>query len=175
MSTDTPEAGTPPGTRPATSAGTSPDARRAQVAPLLAAGLSVRAIAAETGIPVGAVHRAKRQVEKAWSVLQGQQTAALPKPPSSYVVQRVINGVRQDVRELTISVYESKVREAIGRGLLSPDDRDKAGAIISALFAASFSDHTIRWLHKPGYPAWGEGGLAGAIIAGVNDLIERQR
>jgi uncharacterized protein YerC len=40
------------------------DTRRAKVAPLLAAGLSVRAISAETGIPVGAVHRAKRQLEK---------------------------------------------------------------------------------------------------------------
>ena len=34
-----------------------------KVAPLLAAGLSVRAIWAESGIPVGAVHRAKRQLE----------------------------------------------------------------------------------------------------------------
>ena len=44
--------------------------RRAKVAPLLAAGLSVRAIAAETNIPVGAVHRAKRQLEK--TVAQGK-------------------------------------------------------------------------------------------------------
>jgi DNA-binding NarL/FixJ family response regulator len=35
--------------------------RRAKIAPLLAAGLSVRAISAETGISVGAVHRAKRR------------------------------------------------------------------------------------------------------------------
>jgi len=34
--------------------------RRAKVAPLLPAGMSVRAISAETGISVGAVHRAKR-------------------------------------------------------------------------------------------------------------------
>ena len=40
------------------------DIRRAKVAPLLAVGMSVRAIAAETGIPIGAVHRAKRQLEK---------------------------------------------------------------------------------------------------------------
>jgi hypothetical protein len=38
--------------------------RRAKVAPLLAAGLTVHAIAAETGIPVGAVHRAKRQISR---------------------------------------------------------------------------------------------------------------
>jgi hypothetical protein len=47
------------------------DTRRAKVAPLLAAGLIVRAISAETGIPVGAVHRAKRQLEKI--VAQGGQ------------------------------------------------------------------------------------------------------
>ena len=40
------------------------DSRRAKVAPLLAAGLSIRAISVETGIPIGAVHRAKRQLEK---------------------------------------------------------------------------------------------------------------
>jgi uncharacterized protein YerC len=50
------------------------DIRRAKVAPLLAAGLSVRAISAETGISVGAVHRAKRQLEK--TVAQGKQQAA---------------------------------------------------------------------------------------------------
>jgi hypothetical protein len=54
------------------------DTRRAKVAPLLAAGLSVRAISAETGIPVGAVHRAKRQLEKI--VAQGEQKAAAVSP-----------------------------------------------------------------------------------------------
>jgi transposase len=49
------------------------DTRRAKVAPLMAAGLSVRAISAETGIPVGAVHRAKRQLEK--TVAQGEEKA----------------------------------------------------------------------------------------------------
>jgi hypothetical protein len=39
----------------------------------MAAGLSVRAISAETGIPVGAVHRAKRQLEK--TVAQGEEKA----------------------------------------------------------------------------------------------------
>ena len=44
--------------------------RQAKVAPLLATGMSVRAISAETGISVGAVHRAKRQLEKA--ITQGK-------------------------------------------------------------------------------------------------------
>jgi DNA-binding NarL/FixJ family response regulator len=50
-----------------------PEARRARVAPLLAAGMTVREISAETNIPVGAVHRAKRQLEKI--VAQGGQNA----------------------------------------------------------------------------------------------------
>ena len=64
------------------------DTRRAKVAPLLAAGMSVRAISAETRIPVGAVHRAKRHLEK--TIAQGQQQAAAVslKLPTSYVVSR---------------------------------------------------------------------------------------
>ena len=61
--------------------------RRAKVAPLLAAGLSVRAISAETGISVGAVHRAKRQLEK--DLAQGRQNAAaiVQQLPTSYLVK----------------------------------------------------------------------------------------
>jgi uncharacterized protein YerC len=55
------------------------DTRRAAVAPLLAAGMSVRAISADTGIPIDAVHRAKRQLEKIVAQQAGQKdrTASL--------------------------------------------------------------------------------------------------
>ena len=94
--------------------------RRTQIAPLLAAGMSVRAISAETGIPVGAVHRAKRQVEK--TVAQGKQQAAgvSLKLPTNYLVKQNINGVTYDVRRLTVAVNERAVESAIGRGLLGP-------------------------------------------------------
>ncbi len=83
------------------------DIRRAKVAPLLAAGLSVRAISAETGIPIGAVHRAKRQIEKMVAQQGGQKAAAISfEPPLSYLVKEDINGVQQDVRRLTVSVFE---------------------------------------------------------------------
>ena len=70
--------------------------RRAKVAPLLAAGMSVRAISAETGIPVGAVHRAKGHLQK--TVAQGKQQAPAVslKMPTSYVVKQNIGGVPQD-------------------------------------------------------------------------------
>ena len=66
------------------------ESRRARVAPLLAAGLTMRQIAAETGIPLGAVHRAKRQIEKARA---GQQAVEPLEPPPSVLMQRVVNGV----------------------------------------------------------------------------------
>jgi hypothetical protein len=58
--------------------------------------MSLRAISAETGIPVGAIHRAKRQLEK--DVAQGRQnaTAIAQQLPTSYVVKQDIGGVPQD-------------------------------------------------------------------------------
>jgi Homeodomain-like domain len=90
--------------------------RRAKVAPLLAVGMSVRAISAETGIPVRAVHRAKRQLEK--DLAQGRQKAAAiaQQLPTSYLLKQDIGGVPQDVRRLTVAVYERAVENAIGRG-----------------------------------------------------------
>jgi hypothetical protein len=148
------------------------DSRRAMVAPLLAAGLSIRAIVAQTGISRSGVHRAKRQIEKARAA---QPDAPALVPPPSYVVQRVVDGVRQDVRRLTIEVYERAVGAAVGRGLLEHGDRDKPGTVISALYAELFRDETVRWLHKYGYLAWGDRGKGEAVIAAVNELISRQR
>jgi hypothetical protein len=140
---------------------------------LLAAGLSVRAISAETGVPVGAVHRAKRQLEK--TVAQGKHAAVSLKLPTSYLVKQDIGGVPQDVRRLTVSVYERAVESAIGRGLLGCADRDNPWTVVSALFAGMFDDHTIEWLNKRGYLQWAQRGQGEAIIAAVNSLIWRHR
>ena len=149
--------------------------RRAKVAPLLAAGLSVRAISAETGIPVGAVHRAKRQLEKI--VAQGEQKAAAVsfQLPTSYVVKQDISGVAHDVRRLTVAVYEQAVENAIGRRLLGRGDRDNPWTVVSALFASMFDDHTIEWLNKRGYLRWDRRGQGEAIIDAVNAVIARHR
>jgi hypothetical protein len=132
--------------------------RRAQIAPLLAAGLSVRAIAAKTGIPVGAVHRANRHLEKV--VAQGGQKviAGSRQLPTSYVVKQDIGGVPQDVRRLTVAVYEHAVQSAIGRGQLGRGDRALPWTVVSALFAGMFNDHTIEWLNKRGYLTWDQRG-----------------
>jgi len=149
--------------------------RRAKVAPLLAAGLSVRAISAETGIPVGAVHRAKRQLEK--TVAQGEENAAAIslQLPTSYVVKQDINGVSYNVRRLTVPVNERAVQSAIGRGLLGRSDRDVPWAVVSALFASMFDDHTMEWLNKRGYLRWDQRGQGEAIISAVNALIAHHR
>jgi hypothetical protein len=147
--------------------------RRAKVAPLLAAGLSVRAISAETAIPVGAVHRAKRQLEKI--VAQGKQEAAAisRQLPTSYVVRQNINGLMYDVRRLTVPVNEQGVESAVGRGLLGPNDRDDPWTVVSALFASMFDDYTMEWLNKRGYLRWDQRGRGEAIISAVNALIAR--
>jgi hypothetical protein len=112
---------------------TSKITRRAKVAPLLAAGMSVRAISAETGIPVGAVHRAKRHLEKTVAQSKQQAAAVSLKLPTSYVVKQDIGGVPQDVRRLTVAVYERAVESAIGRGLLGRGDRDNSWTVVSAV------------------------------------------
>jgi hypothetical protein len=151
------------------------DARRSKVAPLLAAGLSIRAISAETGIPVGAVHRAKRQLEK--DVARGRQNAAAiaQQLPTSYVVKQDVGGVPQDVRRLTVSVRERAVERAIGRGLLHRGNLDNPWAVVSALHASMFEDYTIEWLNKRGYLRWDERCQGEVIIAAVNEVIARQR
>jgi hypothetical protein len=130
----------------------------------------MRAISAETGIPVGAVHRAKRQIEKARA-----REAPLEEPPPSVLVKRVANGVRQDFRRVTITVYEQKVNAAVRRGLLQHGDSGDPGAVMSALFAACFSDRTLHWLQQRGYLQWANRGIGEAVIAAVNELVERGR
>jgi AcrR family transcriptional regulator len=149
------------------------DTRRAKVAPLLAAGMSVRAIAAATGIPVGAVHRAKRHLEK--TVAQGKQEAAAisRQLPTSYVVRQDVSGAKHDVRRLTVSVFEQAVERAIGRGLLGRNERDNPWAVVSALFASMFDDYTMEWLSKRGYLRWDQRGQGEAVIEAVNAVIAR--
>jgi hypothetical protein len=162
-------------TRSAPGAHDAQDTRRAKVAPLLAAGMSVRAISAETGIPVGAVHRAKRYLEK--TVAQGKQHAAAVslKLPTSYVVKQDISGAPHDVRRLTVSVFERAVESAIGRGLLARGAREHPWTVVSALFAGMFDDYTMEWLSKRGYLRWDQRGQGEAIIAAVNAVIGHQR
>jgi len=81
--------------------------------------MTVRAISAKTGISIGAVHRAKRQIEKIVAQQAAQKTAVISlQPPPSLLVKQDIDGIRQDVRRLSVSVYERAVSNAFGRGLL---------------------------------------------------------
>jgi hypothetical protein len=91
------------------------------------------------------------------------------------VVKQDVGGVPQDVRRLTVAVYEQAVERAIGRRLLGRGDKENPWAVISALFAGMFDDHTIEWLNKRGYLSWDQRGQGEAIISAVNALIARQR
>jgi hypothetical protein len=74
-----------------------------------------------------------------------------------------------------VSVYERFVESAIGRGLLERSNRNNSWAVISALFAGMFDDHTIEWLNKRGYLRWDQRGQGEAIISAVNALIADHR
>ncbi len=138
--------------------------------------MSIRSISAQTGIPLGAVHRVKRQMEKAVARQGGQKAVAISlEAPPSCVVRRNVNGVPQDVRRLSVSVFERAVQSAIGRGLLGRGNCTDPWMVVSALFAAMFDDHTIEWLNKRGYLRWDQRGQGEAIIAAVNELIRWQR
>jgi hypothetical protein len=52
---------------------------------------------------------------------------------------------------------------------LERSNRNNSWAVISALFAGMFDDHTIEWLNKRGYLRWDQRGQGEAIIAAVND------
>jgi hypothetical protein len=135
----------------------------------------MRTISTKTGIPVGAVHRAKRHLEKI--VAQGGQKAiaASLQLPVSYVVKQEIAGLPHDVRRLTVSVFEQAVESAIGHGLLGRGARDIPWTLVSALFAGMFDDYTMEWLSKRGYLRWDRRGQGEAVIAAINALIGGQR
>ena len=82
--------------------------------------------------PASAFHKT---LEK--TVAQGKQQAVTVslELPTSYVVKQNISGVPQDVRCLTVAVYERAVENAIGRGLLGRGDLALPWTVVSALFA----------------------------------------
>ena len=90
-------------------------------------------------------------------------------------MKQEIGDVPHDVRRLTVAVYERAVESAIGRGLLGRNDRENPWAVVIAVFAGMFDDHTIEWLNKRGYLSWDERRQGEAIIAAVNALIGRHR
>jgi hypothetical protein len=89
------------------------------------------------------------------------------------LLKQDIGGVPQDVRRLTVAVFEWAVASVIGRRLLGRGGRAEPWTVVSALFAGMFDDHTIEWLNKREYLRWDERCRGEAIIAAVNKLIAR--
>jgi len=150
------------------------DTRRAQVTPLLAAGMSVRAISAKTNIPVGAVHRAKRHLEK--TVVQGKQCAAAVsfKLPTSYVVKQDIGGVPQDVRRQLSRCTSEPSRVQLGAGYWARRPRQSMDRRQRLVRQHVRRPHD-RVAQQARLPEWDQRCRGEAIIAAVNALIRWQR
>ncbi len=50
------------------------------------------------------------------------------------------------MRVLTVEVPEPAIEAAVARGLLKPENRDKAWAVIEACYASQLSDAALDWL-----------------------------
>ena len=99
--------------------------------------MSVRAIAAETGIPVGAVHRAKRQLEKILAQ-GGQKAVAISR---NAIGRRLLGRGDRDnpwtvISALFASIFDDHTIEWLNkRGYLRWDQRGQGEAIIAAVNA----------------------------------------
>jgi hypothetical protein len=63
-------------------------------------------------------------------------------------VKQNVNGVCQDVRRLTVTVFEWTVESAIGRMTLDRGDRAEPWTVVSALFASMFAEAEYSRLAK---------------------------
>ena len=88
---------------------------------------------------------------------------------------------RESGQALYLSSDGTLRNRKVKRAILGTDHRithrdlDNPWAVISALFAGMFDEHTIEWLNKRGYLRWDQRGQGEAIIAAVNAVIGRQR
>lgn len=78
----------------------------------------------------------------------GQEAVAPLEPPPNFLIRRVVDGIRHDVRQLNVAIFERAVNAAGGRGLLDPGDRGNPWTATGTLLARSFSDHTNHWLQQ---------------------------
>jgi hypothetical protein len=99
-----------------------PNTRRIeQIAPLVATGLSVRQIAAETGIPISSVFRAKRQLEKARAAEQSSTGAAATPATKALVDQEPESRMRRcqvSTKSAPFAAY--RAMSAMGREICYP-------------------------------------------------------
>jgi tetratricopeptide (TPR) repeat protein len=132
------------------------DSRRATVAPLLAAGLSVRAISAETGIPIGAVHRAKRQLEKIVAQQPGQKAAAISfEPPLSYWFSGILMAFGKTFGPLSLipssstALYWGAIIHASSGNFAAATAYANRALRLSPFDPVAFAAHSARHLALP--------------------------
>ena len=137
----------------------------------------MRAISAETGIPVGAVHRAKRQLEKIVAQQAGQKAAAISRRTANELRGEAGHQWRSARRPTAdrLGVRAGRGERHRARAIGTQTSCAEPWTVVSALFASMFDDHAIEWLNKRGCLRWNQRGQAEAIIAAVNAVIGRQR
>jgi hypothetical protein len=169
------------------------DARRAHIAPLRAAGASIRQISKQLNLPKAAVGRAVAQLNKAKAAsapadvrtTSVEESAIQPRPPSTPTPPPsapapaqssqpathhvVIDGVTHELRELRFTIKEPAFKAVVKRGLAKEDDPPHT--VISALYASLFDAATVATLRRYGWQ--GAENRAEALIGAVNDLVAR--
>ena len=73
-----------------------------------------------------------------------------PVNPSTLRVRRHRERRRERVRLFSVEVPERLIEEAVGRGLLRPEDRTEPWPVLQALYAAQLSDKAVDWLTSAG-------------------------
>jgi hypothetical protein len=132
-------------------------ARREQVAPLLASGLSIRAIARRTGIPQSAVGRAKTQIEKAQATQVGEPTSA--KNRSGKAPDQSADQAGAD-------------RSPHERGVVTGADVDVGDAPLIQGARSSEPNHKVcAYCGSPGHVGYGVGDLLPAQIRGQSFVV----
>jgi hypothetical protein len=77
------------------------------------------------------------------------------------------------VRLLTVELPGHLIEEAVGRGLLRPEDRTEPWPVLQALYAAQLSDKALDWLTSAGVITREQRSDTAAILRGISDWLER--
>ncbi len=80
---------------------------------------------------------------------------------------------RERMRLVTIEVPEGVIEESMARGLLSPEKRTEATAVVQAYFASQLSDAAAKWLLDGEVITPEQRSDAGAILRRISYWLER--
>jgi hypothetical protein len=79
---------------------------------------------------------------------------------------------RKGLRLMTVAMPEASIENAIGRGLLKPEDRDRPWAVIQACYASWLSEAAMQWLIQNGFITEDQRGDTAAILRSLSDWLD---